>query len=494
MRVQNLVVLALLSAGCTEAIDPSGPPGPPRPPPLTASSTASTGIALDQWNGTMNENGTMIIKGFNPTNPHVGDAIIATFFWLGSSNIIDSVTDLVASAPYTPVGNKYQLVEYVSAGGMSMATYVATNVQNFPDAETSSNGVLAVAAYLSQTVTDAGVSISAWSGIADNLALALGAHGSATGSAATTTTAHAGAVAVDAGSLVYTVTLGGLAGRDRPSGFSDVSPGSDGALSQDAAYLVPAAAATIDPQWTWYYGPDQNTWLVTTLALKRAPPPTGDLTVTTSSSGSNIPSSAYTVTVDGSQSQTIAPNGQVTFSALDPNQHSVNLSGVATNCTVNGADPATVLVPAGGIGTTTFAVTCEAPATDVITGGGKVGDGREFTTFGLTTRPDGGDFEWVQHCPKGADPASSACASGPFTFHGSLSVGTYLVSASSPHCRKWSGTGAAKETGPHQFSVAAGCDNGEPGRGADYIDVRIDDYHYTGYLSGGNIQLHKGKS
>src|SRR5437660_8050778 len=168
MRVQNLVVLALLSAGCTEAIDPSGPPGPPgppRPPPLTASSTASTGIALDQWNGTMNENGTMIIKGFNPTNPHVGDAIIATFFWLGSSNIIDSVTDLVASAPYTPVGNKYQLVEYVSAGGMSMATYVATNVQNFPDAQTSSNGVLAVAAYLSQTVTDAGVSISAWSGI-----------------------------------------------------------------------------------------------------------------------------------------------------------------------------------------------------------------------------------------------------------------------------------------------------------------------------------------
>ena len=491
MRVQNLVVLALLSAGCTEAIDPSGPP---RPPPLTASSTASTGIALDQWNGTMNENGTMIIKGFNPTNPHVGDAIIATFFWLGSSNIIDSVTDLVASAPYTPVGNKYQLVEYVSAGGMSMATYVATNVQNFPDAQTSSNGVLAVAAYLSQTVTDAGVSISAWSGIADNLALALGAHGSATGSAATTTTAHSGAVAVDAGSLLYTVTLGGLAGRDRPSGFSDVSPGSDGALSQDAAYFVPAAAATIDPQWTWYYGPDQNTWLVTTLALKRAPPPTGDLTVTTSSSGSNIPSSAYTVTVDGSQSQTIAPNGQVTFSALDPNQHSVNLSGVATNCTVNGADPATVLVPAGGIGTTTFAVTCEAPATDVITGGGKVGDGREFTTFGLTTRPDGGDFEWVQHCPKGADPASSACASGPFTFHGSLSAGTYLVSASSPHCRKWSGTGAAKETGSHQFSVAAGCDNGEPGRGADYIDVRIDDYHYTGYLSGGNIQLHKGKS
>src|SRR5438874_2556346 len=185
-----------------------------------------------------------------------------------------------ATSPFTPVGNRYQLVEYVNTGGMSMATYVATNVQNFPDPNTSSDDVLAVAAYLSQAVTDAGVSISAWSGVASNLASALGAHGSASGSAAATTTAHSGAVAVDAGSLLYTVTLGGLTGLDRPSGFSDVGVGSDGSLKEGAAYFMPAAAATIDPQWTWYYGPDQNTWLVTALALKRAPPPTGDLTVT----------------------------------------------------------------------------------------------------------------------------------------------------------------------------------------------------------------------
>src|SRR2546423_8588499 len=134
MRLHNLVLLALLSAGCAESIDPAGPPQPPRSPshPLTASSAASNGIALDQWNVAMNESGTMIIQGFNP-NPHVGDAIIATFFWLGSSNIIDSVTDLVtASGPYTPVGNKYQLVEYVSAGGKSEATYVALDVQKLP--------------------------------------------------------------------------------------------------------------------------------------------------------------------------------------------------------------------------------------------------------------------------------------------------------------------------------------------------------------------------
>src|SRR5438105_800584 len=483
-----IVVCVAAVAACTDAL------APPTRRLLPSFSYSPNGAALDQFNGALGENGTLVIKGFNPTNPHHGDAIIATFSWLVSTNIIDSVSDVLTTAPYTPVGNKYTLVEYVTAGGYSMATYVATNVQNFPDPNTGSGDVLAVAGYLSQSVTDAGVSISAWSGVEDNFALALGEHRSATGSAATTTTAHAGGVAIDAGALLYTVTMGALAGLDKPAGFTSIGQGADNFLKQETAYLVQASAGSVDPGWTWFYGPDQSTWLVTTLALKRAPPPTGDLTATTTSSGSSIPSSGYTVTVDGSQSQTIAPNGQVTFSALDPNQHSVNLSGVATNCTVNGADPTTVVVPAGGIGTTTLAVTCEAPATDFITGGGRVGDGRELTTFGLTTRPDGGYFEWVQHCPNRVDPASSASASGPFTFHGSVSAGTYLVSASSPHCRKWTGTGAAKETGSHPFSVTAGCDNGEPGRGADYIEVRIDGYHYTGYLSGGNIQLHKGKS
>jgi len=98
----------------------------------------------------------MIIKGFNPTNPHNGDAIIATFFWLGSTNIIDSVTDvLTTGGAYTPVGNTYTLVEYVTAGGMSMATYVATDVHSFPDGFTglAQDSILAVAAHLSQPVT-----------------------------------------------------------------------------------------------------------------------------------------------------------------------------------------------------------------------------------------------------------------------------------------------------------------------------------------------------
>src|SRR6267378_6233851 len=119
-----LITSALAVIGCTETIGP-------RRDGLGGLSGPS--FALDQWNGTFGQSGRLLIKGFNPTNPHVGDAIIATFYWVGSTNIIDSVTDVLTQPGYPRVGNKYTLVEYVTAGGISMATYVATNVQGFPD-------------------------------------------------------------------------------------------------------------------------------------------------------------------------------------------------------------------------------------------------------------------------------------------------------------------------------------------------------------------------
>jgi len=84
----------------------------------------------------------------------------------------------------------------------------------------------------------------------------------------------------------------------------------------------------------------------------------GDLTVTTSTTGSTLPPNGYTVAVDGGAGQAITTNGSVTFTALLPTQHAVALSGVAANCTVNGANPQTVTVPSGGAITTTFAVSC----------------------------------------------------------------------------------------------------------------------------------------
>jgi len=159
-----LLGATLLGLGCSDSVAPERP----------SLRQPAFDVGGDQLNGTLNESGTMLIKGFNPTNPHHGDAIVATFLWLGSSNIIDAVTDVLTTTPYTPVGNKYTLVEYVTAGGVSMATYVATNVQNFPDPAPTDAYILAVRANLSQSVTDGGAMISAWSGVYPTLAGALG--------------------------------------------------------------------------------------------------------------------------------------------------------------------------------------------------------------------------------------------------------------------------------------------------------------------------------
>src|SRR5213080_4868945 len=112
-----------------------------------------------------------------------------------------------------------------------------------------------------------------------------------------------------------------------------------------------------------------------------APPPqTGNLTVTTSTTGSNLDPDGYTATVDGGASQSVGTNGSVTFTGLSAGSHSVALSGLAANCSVSGANPQTVTVPSGGTATATFAVSCAA------TGGGN-------GTLTVTTSTTGSDLD-----------------------------------------------------------------------------------------------------
>src|SRR5436309_12717930 len=93
------------------------------------------------------------------------------------------------------------------------------------------------------------------------------------------------------------------------------------------------------------------------------PPPTsGNLKVTTSTTGSNLDPDGYTVTVDGTSSQPITINNSngVTFTGLAAGSRSVALSGVAGNCTVSGGATQTVTVTAGQTATLPFSVTCAA--------------------------------------------------------------------------------------------------------------------------------------
>src|SRR5205823_3744234 len=97
----------------------------------------------------------------------------------------------------------------------------------------------------------------------------------------------------------------------------------------------------------------QATFTITCQAL------TGSLTVTTSTSGPNAPSS-YTVTVDGAQSKSIAASGTVSYSGLTPSSHSVQLNGAPGNCSVSEANPQTITVTSGGTAQASFTITCQA--------------------------------------------------------------------------------------------------------------------------------------
>ena len=140
-----------------------------------------------------------------------------------------------------------------------------------------------------------------------------------------------------------------------------------------------------------------------------------------------------------------------------------------------------------------------------LTGGGRVDDrshvtfdkhtpeSRDFATFGFQARPTGpnttegsGNITWVEHNPESFG--------GGFTFHGRVTF--FMTSTEGPNCAFFGGTGNAKlrdgtEFNGISFHVEHACDEGEPGRGRDHINIVIQDYSRHGLLSGGNIQKHK---
>src|SRR2546426_157610 len=131
----------------------------------------------------------------------------------------------------------------------------------------------------------------------------------------------------------HTVVLSGVAGNCTVSGGTSRSVDVPSGGTASTAFAVSCAAT---------------------------PPPTGNLTVSTNTTGSNVDPDGYTATVDGGASQGIATNGSVTFTALPAGSHTVVLSGVAGNCTVSGGASRTVDVSAGGTASTSFAVSCVA--------------------------------------------------------------------------------------------------------------------------------------
>src|SRR5205807_2342964 len=142
------------------------------------------------------------------------------------------------------------------------------------------------------------------------------------------------------------------------------------------------------------------------------PPTTGDLTVTTFTSGPNPPS-GYTVTVDGSQSRSLGLNTSTTYTGLTAANHTVQLNGIPTNCSVSEANPQTVTVPAGGTAQASFTITCAA-----LTG--------DLTVSTSTSGPDQPSGYTVSVTGGGSQTIG---ASGSVTFTG-LATGSHTVTLS----------------------------------------------------------------
>ena len=118
-----------------------------------------------------------------------------------------------------------------------------------------------------------------------------------------------------------------------------------------------------------------------------------------------------------------------------------------------------------------------------MTGGGKLGTGRDIATFGFNagSRGSGGLHGQLQY----NDHAQS------LKVH-SLSIDSFDLIGTT--CVTFSGSARVNNVDGYSFRVNQACDNGEPGVGHDTFDISVwgpgVSYSRRGTLTGGNLQLH----
>ncbi len=85
---------------------------------------------------------------------------------------------------------------------------------------------------------------------------------------------------------------------------------------------------------------------------------TGSLAVTVVTDGDTLDPDGYTVTVDGTEAKAIDIVDATTFPDLAQGAHTVELSGIAKNCTLTGQNPRSVSITTGETTQEIFQVTC----------------------------------------------------------------------------------------------------------------------------------------
>src|SRR3989442_1569880 len=303
----------------------------------------------------------------------------------------------------------------------------------------------------------------------------------------------------------YTVTLDGATSRaigiNASVTFTGLTPGSHSVVLSGVA-----ANCTVSGGTSRTVSVTAGSTASTSYSVSCAPtgPTTGSLTVTAATSGASgdLDPDGYTVSVDGgAASQPIATNGSVTFTG-PAGDHSIALTGVATNCTVSGANPRTVNVPAGGTAPTTFSVSCAGappppPPASRVTGQGQVGTaapqpGNNVQTFDFDVRADlTGRFTGTDYSDlhPGGVPATLTTdhAADPAT---SITAFRSSSSACSDPSRgvEFDAIGREDTGGLVGYTIAV-CDNGPANSGLDFFSVFIpsEGFGRSGQVASGDI-------
>ncbi len=156
----------------------------------------------------------------------------------------------------------------------------------------------------------------------------------------------------------------------------------------------------------------------------------------------------------------------------------VNMIHVVLNGALNGD-----IIVASAHSDVNFVLAPPHPASGFMTGGGRLGTGKNIATFGFNARPTlQGQLQYIDHA-KGLNIHSTG-----ITSYSSLSV----------TCVKFSGTARVNNTDGFAFTVTRACDNGEPGVGRDTFSISVTrpgGFSYSSaslgeLLTGGNLQLH----
>jgi len=125
----------------------------------------------------------------------------------------------------------------------------------------------------------------------------------------------------------------------------------------------------------------------------------GTLQISVTATGSQPDPDGFTISLDGSSQSVPASGGTVRFEGVATGSHSVALEGLASNCSVTGANPRSIEVRGGEVTQLEFSVACLSPFGSVVV--------RSVTT-GTDLDPDGYTVDLVPHVSPGAIGANDS--------------------------------------------------------------------------------------